>query len=348
MTTTKYLHTMKLLKSAAVSAIAFMVNISFITPLQSISIEDIRVSKQKGTTFLKYIQRSNGAICDTTNPLFETWETILAVSAIYRSDADTNDMVVKKGLSFLKKNENAEGLICHNQKCRQSYCIETTAAYFNLLKLTGKNENITKRLKKIAALQKPGGEWEIGNPDVRIEKDFPSVTAFVLNLFHDADLETDHKKEALIWLLKKQTIRGDWGKAWEYYGCSGYALWPVLEVLQHENSTEAGLAKNKAIAFILSGQNSDGSWFYKDPLFEKQTSAALQTALMLSALQHAGETNTEAVLKGINFLVNSQQKQGNWNGGYFPVPEKRYTKEEYVFATALAIDVMQTYLLNSN
>jgi len=348
MTLTKYLHTINFLKYTAALILVFAANIFFITPSGASRTEDIRLSKQKGIAFLKYIQRSNGAICDTINPLFETWETIIALSAIYRSDADTNTMVVKNGLSFLEKNENAEGLICHNKKCRQAYCLETTAAYFKLLKLAGKNGNLRERLTRIAALQKPGGGWEIGNPHVNIEKDFPSVTAFVLNLFHDAGFEPDHKKEALNWLLKKQTVQGDWGKAWEYYGCSGYALWQVLEVLQHENSAEARLAKERAIAFILSNQNSDGSWFYKDPSIEKQTSAALQTALMLLALQHAGETNTAAVLKGIQYLVSSQQKQGNWNGGYFPIPEKRYSKEEYVFATALATDVMQTYLLNNS
>ena len=180
-----------------------------------------------------------------------------------------------------------------------------------------------------------------------IQKDFPSVTAFVLNLLHSAGVEPSNRKKAISWLLKKQTIKGDWGTAWEYYGCPTYALWPVMKVLQNENSTETSLAKDKAIAYIIASQNNDGSWFYKNPAFQKQTSAALQTALMLSALQNAGLKSNEAILKGINFLVNNQQKKGNWDGGYFPIPEKRYDKQEYVFATALAVDVMHNYLLNN-
>ena len=245
---------------------------------------------------------------------------------------------------FLKNNENRDGLLCHNQKCKKAYCLETTVIYFDLLKLTGKNTN--SRLHNIVNLQKQTGEWDIGNPDVTIQKNFPSVTAFVLNLLHSEGAEPVLKKEAISWLLQKQTTQGDWGTSWEYYGCPAYALWPVMKVLQNENTTEARLAKDKALSFIFAAQNNDGSWFNVDAASQKQVSAELQTALMISALQNAGLKNNEAVLRGINFLVNKQQKNGGWDGGYFPIPEKSYTKREYIFATALATDVMHHYLLN--
>ncbi len=341
------MHPVNFFKVACIIATIFICNLFFTTGKKAYSNEQIRLSQQKGIQFLQHIQRNDGAICDTVNPLFETWETILAVSAIYKANSDTNVPAVKRGLFFLMYNENSDGLICHNQKCKKAYCLETTAVYFNLLKLTGKNEQVIDGSKKIAALQKQTGEWDIGNPDVTIQKDFPSVTAFVLDLLHNTGIEPLYKKEAISWLLKKQTKGGDWGSAWEYYGCPAYALWPVMKLLQNENTKETRLAEDKAVAFILASQNKDGSWFYKDAALQKQTSAELQTALMLSALQNAGLKNSEAILKGINFLVNTQQKNGNWDGGYFPIPEKRYSKQEYIFATTLAVDVMHNYLLNT-
>jgi len=308
----------------------------------------IRVSQQKGIDFLKRIQQSNGAIADTINPLFDIWETTLAVSAICKTGADTNTPVIKNGLAFLANNQNREGLICHNQKCKAAYCLETTAVYFNLLQLTGKNGQVKDASKKIVALQKSSGDWDIGNPDVNIEKNFPSVTAFVLNMLQTAGTAPAYKKESISWLLQKQTKEGHWGAAWEYYGCTGYALWPVLKLLQNENTRETQLAKDKAVAYIMSAQNNNGSWFYHDPAFAKQTSAELQTVLMLAALQHAGIKSNAAIVKGIDFLLHTQQKNGSWNGGYFPIPEKRYSKQEYVFATALAVEVMHTYLLNNS
>ncbi|MBL7701464.1 MAG: hypothetical protein JNM14_04400 [Ferruginibacter sp.] len=336
-------------KNFCIIAIISICNISFNYRKVTGDKELIRLAQQKGVSFLIKIQRHNGAICDTINPLFDTWETILAATAIYRSDTgEKNSGPVKKALAFLKNSENNKGLICHNQKCKKAYCLETTSVYFNLLQLTGKDEKITSALKTIASLQKQSGEWEIGNPDVTVQKAFPSVTAFVLNTLQNKKAEPLYKKNAIDWLLQKQTAQGDWGAAWEYYGCPAYALWPIMKVLQNENAKEAVSAKDKAITFILASQNDDGSWFYRDAALQKQTSPALQTALMLSALQNAGIKSTEAVLKGINFLVKNQQENGGWEGGFFPIPQERYTKQEYVFATALAVDLMRTYLLNNN
>lgn len=322
-----------------------VLNLFFIANAQTSSMEKIEQAQKRGTAFLKQIQRTDGAICDTINPLFETWETILAATALYKSVTDTNHAAVRKATLFLKKNENNEGLICHNIKCSNAYCLETTAAYFNLLQISGNKTAVQNSLNKIAALQKQTGEWEIGNPDVTIEKSFPSVTAFVLNLFADEGANPEHRKEAIDWLIKKQTTQGDWGSAWEYYGCSGYALWQVLKALRNESSQKARLAKEKAIAFITATQHADGSWYYRNPAYQKQTSPELQTVLMLLALQGSGAENDIVTLKGINFLLARQQKNGSWNGGFFPIPDKRYVKEEYVFVTALAIELMQNYLL---
>lgn len=306
--------------------------------------DKIKIAYAKAVSFLQQVQRSDGAICDTINPLFETWETILAATAIYRADPDTNAVILKKALVFLYNNENKEGLICHNQKCRNGYCLETTAVYYDLLKLTGKNKKTG--IQTIISLQQQTGQWEIGNPDVQEEKDFPSVTAFVLGMLQQASVEPVYKKEAIQWIINKQIKQGDWGVAWEYYGCPAYALWPLMKVLKHENSIAAKMAKEKAVAYICSTQNADGSWFYKDSSLQKQTSPELQTALMLTALQQAGIEKKPVIVKGIDFLLHNQQEKGNWNGGFFPIRGKRYSKQEYVFATAIAAEVLHHYLLN--
>lgn len=306
----------------------------------------IKTALQKGCAFLTQLQRKDGAISDTINPLFETWETILAAKSIFRCDSAVNETAIKKALAFLQSNENNEGLICHNRKCKAAYCLETTAEYITLLKLTGNTRDLEPGLQKIAAMQKQTGDWDIGNPDVTRETNFPSVTAFIVNLFNSTGSKIAGKQKAINWLLHKQTAKGHWGSAWEYYGCTGYALWQVLQALKHENSKETKMAIDKAIAFIKKAQRYDGSWLEEEPFHEKHISAQLQTALMLASLQCAGIKEGEVIDKGISFLINSQQPDGSWDGGFFPIPEKRYTKQEYVFATALAIEVLQNYRLN--
>jgi hypothetical protein len=310
--------------------------------------ERIKKALVKGCTFLVNAQQANGAIADSVNPLFQVWETVLATSALYDIEKDTNNPGINKALLYLKKNENAGGLICHNIKCRDRYCLETTAAYFSLLLATGQKEKVIKRLQAVKDMQLNTGEWNIGNPDVREEKNFPSVTAFVLNIFTDVQVLPLRQKEAIRWLIEKQKTEGHWGAAWEYYGCKAYALWPVMKTLANDTTALGYDARIKASLYCYASQNKDGSWFYDDQILTRQTSPQLQTALILAALRYASPANKEVVRKGIDFLLDHQSSNGSWDGGYFPVPAKQYVKQEYIFATALAISTLNWYLHNSD
>jgi prenyltransferase beta subunit len=298
-----------------------------------------QLALKNGTQFLKKIQRNDGAICDTTNSLFDTWETILAATALYEINKDTNEITLKKALTYLRSNENTSGLICHNQKCKHAYCLETTAEYLLLLLKIGETEKVLSRLNLIKELQKPSGEWEIGNPDVTEQKQFPSVTAFMLYLFNETGVKPKYEKEAYSWLTSKQNTNGHWGNAWEYYNCPAYALWPVFKIRSMNSSYL--LAIEKANSYILKSQLKNGSWNYTDLTEKKAPSPELQTALMLSALESAEvKTNKAALLKGMNFLISKQNADGSWDGGNFPIKSDRYVKKEYVFATALTLIVL--------
>lgn len=308
--------------------------------------KEIRLALEKGTRFLSRIQRPDGAICDTLNPLFDTWETVLAATALYETNGkDTNQIILKRALAYLRLQENAQGLICHNKRCKEAYCLETTAVYFLLLIETGKAEKISARAKTILDLQKPTGEWMVGNPDVREQKDFSSVTGFALALLQALDWKSTYQEEALRWLLDHQTSEGDWGSAWEYYDCPAYALWPVLRALYPQHSEEAEWAKQKATQYIRSRQNADGSWEVTSTR-DKRPSSALHTSLMLAAAKYI-EYAEKAVQvdRAIDFLLAQQQADGSWDGGFFPIDSKTYVKKEYVFATAQAMMALQDYLI---
>lgn len=313
---------------------------------QDLKEKEIRIALEKGTRFLSRIQRADGGICDTLNPLFDTWETVLAATALYETNGrDTNQVVLKKALAYLRQQENAQGLICHNKRCKEAYCLETTAAYFFLLIETGQAEKVGIHAKRILDLQKPTGEWMVGNPDVREQKDFPSVTGFALTLLQTLGWEPAYPQEAVRWLLDHQTPAGDWGVAWEYYECPAYALSPVLRALCIHHSEEVDLAKQKAIQYIRSRQNVDGSWDVSSAIRYKRPSSVLHTGLMLSAIKYIdyAEKSTQTD-KAIDFLLAQQQADGSWDGGFFPIDSKTYTKKEYVFATAQAMMVLQDYL----
>lgn len=295
---------------------------------------------QRAVHALSRLQRENGAICDTLNPLFSVWETILAATALSEQSNKAANRAVQKALVYLKPLEHPEGLICHNEKCKSRYCLETTAFYFSLLRKAGDSVNVGSRLPFLQSLQKYEGDWDIGNPDVNEIKNFPSVTAFVVSLLGEANQGRQSQQDGMAWLVRQQNQEGHWGASWEYYGCPAYALWAVMKAFKGHSESAVELAKDRALKYIVSQQREDGRWDFDEVSASKRISPELQTLFMLGALQEADEQNHPALRKGIDYILTQQQVTGMWNGGYFPVPDQRYRKEEYVLATALAIVVL--------
>lgn len=293
------------------------------------------IALQRALHFLTAQQDESGKFSDSTNQLFDVWETILAVDALQHLRTSEYQLSVQSGLAYLQNHENPQALICHNSKCKEATCIETSAYYLELLRHTP-DLNIEKRLAHISEMQEENGSWTILNPDVSQNSSFVSVTAFVVHLFESYAYTSYSKKTALEYIAAKQLPDGSWGQSWEYYNCPGYALWQCLRVLKQE--PEYAAEYQRGLAFIADQQLENGSWQYRDPSIENTTSPELQTALMLRCLVGAHDPSSiRALKKGIDFLLQAQLPNGSWDGGYFPIPNARYKKKEYLLATTLII-----------
>ena len=79
----------------------------------------------------------------------------------------------------------------------------------------------------------------------------------------------------------------------------------------------------KAVEWLLSRRNADGGWgescaSYVDPsLRGRGESAASQTSWALIALIAAGEAESEAVRGGVEFLLDRQREDGEWDEPQF-------------------------------
>lgn len=311
---------------------------------------DIKKAIGQGSEFLKKLQTPDGAIADSTNKLFSIWETVLASQALITAYSGKANPTVIKSIEYLKNNENGEGLVCHNQKCKEGFCTETSAIYLELLGNIYGAEKIKDRAITLANRQQKTGEWLIGNPDVQQNKDFPSATAFALNILQKASVKPPNEDLAIKWLLGKQNKEGHWGNTWEYYDLPAYTLWQVMQL----NYPELKEAKAKAIEYVLNLQKEEGFWHFKGSQYAKRPSKQLETALMLSVILNY-QTNEKipddkletAKQNAINYLISSQNPDGSWDGGFFPIDSPRYEKKEYVFATSLAIITLKGFLNQS-
>lgn len=321
--------------------------IQFLSNLGISQTKTIETSLDKATEFILAQQNEDGMIADSTNQLFNIWETILATDALLRLKSTNNQDQILKALNFLRTNENSNGLICHNTKCIDSVCIETSSLYLELFAAQNFSEVIRHKLEKIASQQKTDGSWEVGNPDVNEHKSFPSVTGFVVNLFNEYSFSEYDKTAAMNYIVSKQDSDGSWGQEWEYYGCPGYALWQCMQALEGEEGFTEYYQRAKE--YILVNQREDGSWFFQNPTIANCTSPQLQTVLMLQCLVHeTDEDARKALEQGIVFLLNTQQADGSWDGGYFPIENPRYKKREYIFATSLIIKTFSDLLINTD
>jgi len=132
-------------------------------------------------------------------------------------------------------------------------------------------------------------------------------------------------KQGLAYLFNEQEPSGAWFGRWgsNYI----YGTWSVLEALRLAKVDTNHASINRAIQWLKSVQREDGGWGENnDTYFEPQlagqfeTSTSFQTAWALLGLMAAGETHSQEVRKGIEFLLYRQSNDGLWDDPWFTAP----------------------------
>ena len=128
-------------------------------------------------------------------------------------------------------------------------------------------------------------------------------------------------RKAARYLWNEQEEDGPWFGRWgvNYIYGTGAVL-PALEAMGEDMS--AG-AVRRAVAWLAAHQNADGGWgescaSYADlALAGHGPSSASQTSWALLALLAAGESDSHAVRRGIEYLVATQREDGTWEEPWF-------------------------------
>jgi squalene-hopene/tetraprenyl-beta-curcumene cyclase len=124
------------------------------------------------------------------------------------------------------------------------------------------------------------------------------------------------------YLRREQEADGSWFGRWgtNYI----YGTWSVLAALNAAGIEPEAPEIRRAVDWLLLRQHEDGGWgeagesYWPDgPRGEAPYSTASQTAWGLLALMAAGEADTPAVARGIEWLIASQDKNGNWDEPWY-------------------------------
>lgn len=127
------------------------------------------------------------------------------------------------------------------------------------------------------------------------------------------------------YILQEQEPDGSWFGRWgtNYI----YGTWSVLIALESYGIDKNHHTIRKAIIWLKSKQRSDGGWgednySYHDPCYsgKAEKSTSFQTAWALMALLSAGDNNSEALQKGVGYLIRHQTDNGFWSDPEFTAP----------------------------
>jgi squalene-hopene/tetraprenyl-beta-curcumene cyclase len=152
------------------------------------------------------------------------------------------------------------------------------------------------------------------------------VSGRVLNFLGLLDRPQDRATRAAVsrFLRAEQTPEGEWFGRWgtNYI----YGTWAVLGALLTAGASADDPAIRRAVAWLKSVQQADGGWgegndSYLDPELRGRgaRSGPAQTAWALLALLHAGEGDSPAVARGIEYLLRTQV-DGEWHDPRFNAP----------------------------
>ncbi|MBZ4016888.1 squalene--hopene cyclase [Streptomyces purpurogeneiscleroticus] len=148
------------------------------------------------------------------------------------------------------------------------------------------------------------------------------VTAHVVEMAADVGSTHDPRiRRGIEWLLAEQDPTGAWFGRWgtNYV----YGTGSVLPALVAAGIPASHPAIRRAVSWLESVQNDDGGWgedqrSYKDrDWIGRGASTASQTGWALMALLAAGERDSKAVERGVQYLAATQRPDGSWDEPYF-------------------------------
>jgi squalene-hopene/tetraprenyl-beta-curcumene cyclase len=164
------------------------------------------------------------------------------------------------------------------------------------------------------------------------------ITMRIVELLGVLGHRADHPAiaRALAYTWKTQEPEGCWYGRWGVNYI--YGTWQVLQGLKAIDFDMTRPPVARAVAWLEQAQQDDGGWgetceTYDDrSLMGRGETTASQTAWAVLGLVSAGRAGTEAVSRGIEYLVNRRNADGSWDESQFTgtgFPKVFYMKYHY-------------------
>jgi squalene-hopene/tetraprenyl-beta-curcumene cyclase len=299
------------------------------------------------------------------------WDTALTINALADA-GHGNHPLVERGIHWLLKREvrrRGDWSVSNSHLEPSGWCFEYNNAFYPdfddtvmvlmALAKTGHANSPEGRpaaeraLRWLLGMQNSDGGWAAFDRDINrqvltkvpfadhnamLDPSCPDITARVLEGLSYYGCTTSHPqaKKAIRFILDHQEPTGAWFGRWGVNYI--YGTWQVLQGLGAVGFNMEHPAVRKAVAWLKSVQHPDGGWgescaTYDGPsLAGRGTPTPSQTAWALLGLHAAGEADSDAVRRGVDFLLRTQRPDGGWDETEFTgtgFPKVFYLKYHY-------------------
>lgn len=218
-----------------------------------------------------------------------------------------------------------------------------------------KHESVVRGWRWVEAMQSSDGGWAAFDRDnnkqilgqipfadfmTPLDPTSADVTAHALELISKIDSKSLSMKRGVEYLKRIQERDGAWYGRWGVNYIYGTGL--ALVSLRSAGEDMEQKYISHAVSWLISHQNIDGGWgetceTYINPASRGQgPSTASQTAWALMGLIAAGKQANQCVEKGVDYLLQHQKKNGEWE-------EKDYTGTGFPRAFYLRYDLYRIY-----
>ena len=208
--------------------------------------------------------------------------------------------------------------------------------------VAGLDEAVSRGISWVLSLQCSNGGWAAfdANVERKILNEIPyadhnamldpacaDITGRVLEMLGstqgclDSAKAKDAVRCAVKYLEASQEENGSWYGRWGVNYI--YGTWQALKGLSAVGVSPDGELIRRAASFLKARQNADGGWgesceSYEDPaLGGVGETTPSQTAWAVMGLIAAGEQDSMEVERGVRFLVETQNEDGDWHEKYW-------------------------------
>lgn len=211
-------------------------------------------------------------------------------------------------------------------------------AMTDVMRLQPTLESLRRGVQWLLAMQSENGGWgafdsnndqeiltrvPFADHNAMIDPPTADITARVLESLAMLGMDRSHQavEKAIDFIWKDQQEDGSWYGRWGVNYI--YGTWQVLVGLTAIGVDPRDPRLCDAAHWLKSVQQPCGGWgetpeTYEDPSLKGTgTATASQTAWAIMGLIAAGQTDTEAVQRGIQFLIETQEPDGTWQESEF-------------------------------